>query len=112
MKCSLGVSNILEEISILSHSVVFLYFFALITEKGFLNASCDSTNIWIILESGSVDFLNNVLFFFFPLCVSHNSCLHATHLKLHSGVLGKWYLCVEMANNFIWCVISMGIESV
>ena len=35
MKCSLGVSNVLEEISILSLSVVFLYFFALITEKGF-----------------------------------------------------------------------------
>ena len=31
MKCSLGVSNFLEEISSLSHSIVFLYFFALIT---------------------------------------------------------------------------------
>ena len=36
MKCSLGISNFLEEISILSHPVVFLYFFALITEEGFL----------------------------------------------------------------------------
>ena len=36
MKCSLGISNFLEEISSLSHSIVFLYFFALITEKGFL----------------------------------------------------------------------------
>ena len=35
MKCSLGISNFLEEISSLSHSVVFLYFFALIAEKGF-----------------------------------------------------------------------------
>jgi len=33
MKCSLGISNFLEAISSLSHSVVFLYFFALITEK-------------------------------------------------------------------------------
>ena len=32
MKCSLGISNFLKEISSLSHSVVFLYFFALITE--------------------------------------------------------------------------------
>ena len=32
MKCSLHISNFLEEISSLSHSVVFLYFFALITE--------------------------------------------------------------------------------
>ena len=34
MKCSLGISNFLEEISSLSHSVVFLYFFALIAEEG------------------------------------------------------------------------------
>ena len=31
MKCSLGISNFLQEISHLSHSIVFLYFFALIT---------------------------------------------------------------------------------
>ena len=35
MKYSLGISNFLEEISSLSYSV-FLYFFALITEEGFL----------------------------------------------------------------------------
>ena len=36
MKCPLGISNFLEEISSLSHSIVFLYFFALIAEEGFL----------------------------------------------------------------------------
>ena len=36
MKYSLSISNFLEEISSLSHSVVFLYFFALITEEVFL----------------------------------------------------------------------------
>ena len=36
MKRSLGISNFLEEISSLSHSVVFLYLFAWITEEGFL----------------------------------------------------------------------------
>ena len=35
MKCSLGISNLLEEISGLSHSIVFLYFSALITEEVF-----------------------------------------------------------------------------
>ena len=40
MKCSLGSSNFLEEISSLSHSIVFLYFFALITEEGFLISFC------------------------------------------------------------------------
>ena len=36
MKCSLAISNFLEEISVLSHSIVSLYFFALIAEEGFL----------------------------------------------------------------------------
>ena len=31
MKCSLGISNFLEEISSFSHSIVFLYFFASVT---------------------------------------------------------------------------------
>src|SRR5574337_968538 len=44
MKCPLGISNFLEEISSLSHSVVFLYFFALIAVKGFLISSCYSWN--------------------------------------------------------------------
>ena len=34
MKCSLGISDFLEEISSLSHFIVFLCFFALITEEG------------------------------------------------------------------------------
>ena len=39
MKRSVDVSNFLKEISSLSHSVVFLYFFALIAEEGFLMSS-------------------------------------------------------------------------
>ena len=37
MKCSLDISNFLEEISSVSHSIVFLYFFAVITRKVFLS---------------------------------------------------------------------------
>src|SRR5574337_423302 len=47
MKYSLGISNFLEEISSLSHSVVFLYFFALIAEEGFLISSCYSLEFCI-----------------------------------------------------------------
>ena len=39
MKCFLGISNFLEEISSLSYSVVFLCFFALFTEEGFFYLS-------------------------------------------------------------------------
>ena len=35
-KCSLDTPNFLDEITSLSHSIVFLYFFALITQAGFL----------------------------------------------------------------------------
>ena len=45
MQCSLGVSNFLEEISSLSHSIVSLYFFALITEEGFLLSPCCSLEL-------------------------------------------------------------------
>ena len=47
MKCSLAISNFLEEISSLSHSVVFLYFFASITEEGFLISCCYSLELCI-----------------------------------------------------------------
>ena len=36
MKYSFGISTFLEDISSLSHPIVFLYFFALINEEGFL----------------------------------------------------------------------------
>ena len=46
MKYSLGISNFLEEISSLSYSV-FLYFFALITEEGFLISPCYALELCI-----------------------------------------------------------------
>ena len=47
MKCSFGISDFLEEISSLYHSVVFLYFFALIAEEGFLISLCYSLELCI-----------------------------------------------------------------
>ena len=40
MKCSLGISNSLEETSSLSHSIVFPCFFAMIAEEDFLISPC------------------------------------------------------------------------
>ena len=58
MKCSFGISGFLEEISSLSHSIVFLSFFPLITEEGFLsllailwNYSCCSFFLFIPLQN-------------------------------------------------------------
>ena len=53
MKCSLDISKFLEEISSLFHSVVFLYFFALITEEGFLISPA-------ILWNSASEYLNTV----------------------------------------------------
>ena len=47
MKYSLGISSFLEEISSLSSSIVFLYFFALIAEESFLISSCYSLELCI-----------------------------------------------------------------
>ena len=47
MKWSLGMANFLEEISSISHSIVCLYFLALITEEGFLISPCYSLECYI-----------------------------------------------------------------
>ena len=61
MKCFLGISNFLEEISRLSHSIVFFYFFALITEENFLISPCYSLELCI--EMG-ISFLFSFTFCF------------------------------------------------
>ena len=60
MKCPLGISNFLEEISSLSHSVDFLYFFTLISEEGFLISLCYSLELCIQM----------LISFLFPLLVA------------------------------------------
>ena len=53
MKCSFVISNFLDEISSLSHSIVFLYFFILITEESFLISPCYSLEFcskWVYLS--------------------------------------------------------------
>ena len=46
VKCSLGISNFLEEISNVSHSIVFLYFFGLISELDSTISSCYSLELY------------------------------------------------------------------
>ena len=77
MKCSLGISNFLEEISRLFHSVVFLYFFALITEEGFLISPCYSLELCIHMGASFI--------FSFAFCfvAMQYNCL----IKVHCPVL-------------------------
>ena len=53
------VSNFFEEISNLSHSIIFLYFFVLITEEGFLISPCHSLELCIQM---GISFLSPLLF--------------------------------------------------
>ena len=62
MKCSLGPFNFLEKNSSFSHSVVFLYLFALIMEEGFLISPCYSLELCIQMD---VSFLFSFAFLFF-----------------------------------------------
>ena len=57
---NLGISAFLEEISSLSHSVVFLYFFALITEEGFISPCC---SLKLCIQMG-ISFLLSFAFHF------------------------------------------------
>ena len=86
MKCSLGISNFFEEISSLSHSIVFLYFFALITEEGFLISLAilwNSPFEWIYLSFSPLPFAS---FLFLAICkVSsdyHFAFLHFFFLRM------------------------------
>ena len=63
-KCSLGITNILEEITSLSHSIVFLYFFASIPEEGFLISPCYSLELYIQM---GISFLFSFAFHFSSL---------------------------------------------
>ena len=59
MKYSLGISNFLEEISSLSHSVVFLYFFDCSLRKSFLSLFAvfwNSAFKWVYLSFSSLPF--------------------------------------------------------
>ena len=67
MKCSLGISNFLEEISSLSHCIFFLCFFALITWEDFLISAHYSLELCIQMD---ISFLFSFAFHF-----SFQSCL-------------------------------------
>ena len=68
MKCSLGISDFLEEIANLSHSIIFLYFFALITEEGFLISPCYSLELCIQMGISFISPLSFASLLFLAIC--------------------------------------------
>ena len=93
MKCSFGVSDFLEEISSLSHSVVFLYFFALIAEKCFIISSCYSLELCIQMF---ISFHLKRSHLKFPTTQDRLDCIICGYqCKMKSGVP-----CSKISKNF------------
>ena len=104
MKCSLGISNFLEEIACLSHPVVFLYFFALIAEEGFLFSPCNSlelhilfgmsfpfSSVFALLHSSAIcnassdNHVASLYFFFFGMALV-TACYTMLQISIHSSL--------------------------
>ena len=85
MKYSLGISNFLEEITCLSHSIVFLFLFALITEEGFLISPCYSLEFSIQMSVSFFSPLPLVSLFFSAI---HNASSDNHFVFLHFFLLG------------------------
>ena len=98
MKCSLGISNFLEEISGLSHSIVFLYFFALTTEEGFLISPCYSLELCIHM---GISFLFRFAFFLFSAICKGSSDSHFAFL--HFFFLGM--VLITVSCTVLWTSI-------
>ena len=88
--------NFLDEISSLPHSIVFLYFFALITEEGFLVSPCYSLELCI-------DILISFLFSF-AFCISSFLSYLYGLLRHLFGFFA--FLCFE--NDFDHCLLYCG----
>ena len=58
MKCSLDTAGFLEEISSLSPSIVFLYFFSLFSQEGLISSRilCNSAFSWVYLYVSPLPF--------------------------------------------------------
>ena len=66
MKYSVGISNLLEEVSSLSHSIVFLYFFAFFTQEDFLISPCYSLKL--LSDGYMLTFLLYLSILFLAIC--------------------------------------------
>ena len=116
MKCFLDISNFLEEISSLSHSIVFPYFFALIAEEGFLISPCyslelscyfDDPKMLAIWSLGPLSFLN-------PDWTSGSSWFMYCW-SLPWGILSITLVVCEWVQSFdslniLWDCLSLGLE--
>ena len=101
MKYSLGISNFLEEISSLSQSIVFLYFFALITEEGFLISPCYSLELCIQMGLICIQYLS-----FSPLLFASLLFTAACKASSDSRFAFLYFFVLEMVLLPVSCTMS------
>ena len=101
MKCFLGNSNFLEEISIssLSHSIVFLYLFALITDEGFLISPCYSLELCIQMEVSFLFSFSFTSLLFSAICKASS--------ENHFVLLHFFFVGVVLITSSIQCHYTM-----
>ena len=90
MKCSLGISNFLEEISSLFHSVLFLYFFAWSLRKAFFISPCNAM----------LGFLINI---YKSVIIQFIGCIHK--IEAANYLLQGWI--IRKLNNFCFCYLTI-----
>ena len=93
MKSSIGISNFLEEVSSLHHSIAFLYFFALIPEEGFLISPCYYLELCIQM---GISFCFCLFVCFLPLA----SLLFSTICKASSD--NPFSFCIFFSWSLSW----------
>ena len=96
----LGISKFLEEISSLSHSIVFFYFFVLIAEKGFLISPCYSLELWIYLSFSPLPFTSLL---FSAICKASSDNCFAFLRFFFLGIIEK---AREFQRNICFCSID------
>src|SRR5574337_839229 len=109
MKCSLGISDFLEEISSLSHSVVVLSFFALIAEEGFLISPCYSLELCIQMH---ISFLFSFAFGFSSFHSYFKASSDSYFAFLHFFLLGMVLIPVSCTVSQISIHSSSGTLSI
>ena len=104
-----GISNFLKEISSLSHSIVFLYFFAQITEEGFLISPCYSLDLCI--QIGDI-FFSTLPLPSFIFSAIHKASSDSRYVFLHFFFL--WMVLIPASCTMsLTCVhSSSGIVSI
>ena len=99
MKYSFGISDFLKEISSLSHSIVFLYFFVLITEEGFLISPCYPLELCIQMGISFFPPLPFASLLFTAICKASSDKHFAF---LHFFFFGKQ--CHEPPSTVLWAL--------